>query len=94
MHFLLLKQLYDTKQSLSQVFFTDRNKAMGLCSVPAQFNLYVATVKEVGRRLSAPSVSLKNAFDMVVIQDIDLAAFWPDSITATQSSHWEDVSQN
>lgn len=55
--------------------------------MPAQFNLNVATVKEVGRRLSPPSVSLKNAFDTVVIQDKDVAAFWPDSITATQNSH-------
>lgn len=67
---------------------------MGLCSVPAQFNLYVATMKEVGSRLSTPPVSLKNAFDTVVIQDIDLAAFWPDFITATRSSQREDVSQN
>lgn len=59
---------------------------MGLHSVPAQFNLYVATVKEVERRLSAPSVSLKNAFDTVVIQDIDLAAFWPDSYSNTKQS--------
>lgn len=63
---------------------------MGLCSVTAQFNLYVATVKEVWRRLSTPRVSLKNAFATEVIQGVDLAAFWPDCSTATWSSHWED----
>lgn len=83
MHFLLLKQPCDTKQSLSKVFFTDQNKAMGLCSVTAQFSLYVATVKEVWRRLSSPRVSLKNAFATEVIQGVDLAAFWPDCSTAT-----------